>query len=203
MVRNVLEHYYTLIDGYVGLYEDKSQTENSIRHGDARCYYSVLFLFKLISKDYTGPHWGKLAWRPISMYILSVLLNFSSVSSRTSLHFVWCPFISYLRWKCRRANRRREASKHVSEFGNNVFFRATGRFNFVNCKFRVSAHRIYVVTKRLRSDESLSKRCYAVSTNLRCAQKTSTFSKDLCKALLSANIPLNKVDYRDFRLFKG
>jgi len=30
--------------------------------------------------------------------------------------------------------------------------------------------------------------------------KKCTFSKDLCKALLSANIPLNKVN-KDFRLF--
>lgn len=86
----------------------------------------------------------------------------------------------------------------------------TGQFFFCKlCEIKVSADRRYIVTKHLQTDKhSRAVNRHQATTSkvqqqLTLCSKKSTFSKDLCTALLSANIPLNKVNNKDFRLFMG
>jgi len=99
-------------------------------------------------------------------------------------------------------------SKYVNEFGKNVFSSDGSALFCKLCEVRVSADRRYTVTHHLKTDKhsrainryqnaTISK----VQQQLTLCSKKSTFSKDLCQTLLSANIPLNKVNNEDFRLF--
>lgn len=99
-------------------------------------------------------------------------------------------------------------SKYVSEFGENVFSNDGSILFCKLCEIRVSANRRYIVTQHLKTEKHIrainrnkNETTSKVQQQLTLSSKKSTFSKDLCKALLSANIPLNKVNNEDFRLF--
>jgi hypothetical protein len=75
------------------------------------------------------------------------------------------------------------------------------------CEVRVSADRRYIVTHYLKTDKhsrAINRHQNATSIvqqQLTLCSKKSIFSKDIFQTLLSANIPLNKVNNKDFRLF--
>lgn len=97
--------------------------------------------------------------------------------------------------------------KYVTEFGENIFS-SDGSVLFCKlCETPVSAERRYIVTKHLKTDKHTSyvnrhqnAKTSKIQQQVTLYSKKCTFSKDLCKAFLSANIPLNKVN-KDFRLF--
>jgi len=99
-------------------------------------------------------------------------------------------------------------TKYVSEFGENVFS-SDGPVLFCKlCEIRVSIDRRYIVIQHLKTDKhshAIKRHQNATSSKvqqqLTLYSNKSTFSEDHCKALLSANIPLNKVNDKDFRLF--
>lgn len=99
-------------------------------------------------------------------------------------------------------------SKYVNEFGKNVFSSDGSALFCKLCEVRVSADRRYTVTHHLKTDKhsrAINRHQNAttskVQQQLTLCSKKSTFSKHLCQTLLSANIPLNKVNNEDFRLF--
>lgn len=99
----------------------------------------------------------------------------------------------------------------ISEFGDNVFS-ADGRILFCKiCETKVEYERRSSViqhvqtgkhVKMIKRIEIFSTRTQQTITQIN-ATKKSTFNMDLCKALLSANIPLNKLSNRVFRHFFG
>jgi hypothetical protein len=99
-------------------------------------------------------------------------------------------------------------NKYVDEFGENIFSSDDSVLFCKLCETRVSAERRYIVTQHLKTDKhtrSVNRHKNATTSKIQqqvtLYSKKCTFSKDLCKALLSANIPLNKVNNKDFRLF--
>lgn len=97
----------------------------------------------------------------------------------------------------------------ISEFGNHVFS-ADGRILFCKvCELKVEYERRSSVTQHLKTEKHVKmvkrKEIFKASTQQMITQtnttKKSPFNMDLCKALLSANIPLNKLANRKFRNF--
>jgi len=89
-----------------------------------------------------------------------------------------------------------------------VYYRNTSALFCKLCEIRVSADRRYIVTQHLKTDKysRAINRLQNVTTSVvrqqhTLSSKKSTFFKDLCQTLLSANIPLNKVNNKDFRVF--
>lgn len=71
----------------------------------------------------------------------------------------------------------------------------------------MSADQRYTVTQHLKTDKhsrAVNRHQNATTSKVPTAttlcSKQSRFSEDHCKTLLSANIPLNKVNNKDFRL---
>jgi len=97
--------------------------------------------------------------------------------------------------------------KYVDEFGENIFS-SDGSVLFCKlCETRVSVERRYIVTQHLKTDKHtrfVNRHQNATTSKIQqqvtLYSKKCTFSEDLCKALLSANIPLNKVNNKGFRL---
>lgn len=98
-------------------------------------------------------------------------------------------------------------SKYISKFGENVFSIDRSILFCKLCEIRVSADRRYIMTQHLKTDKHIREINHyknatsKVQQQLTLCSKKSTFSKDICKVLLSANITLNKVNNKDFRLF--
>jgi hypothetical protein len=101
--------------------------------------------------------------------------------------------------------------KYITEFGSDVFL-ADQNVLFCNfCETNVSVDKRFIVTqhtktkkhkwaaKRVENHPSTSK--ILTQQFITDATKKSVFSHDLCKALLSANIPLNKLSNPYFKEF--
>jgi len=92
--------------------------------------------------------------------------------------------------------------KYVSESDKNVFSCDESVLFCKLCETKVNAERRYTVTKHIETEK------HKRMVNRKNTTKTSTsqlqvtiFSKDLCKAMLSANILLYKINNREFHLF--
>ncbi|XP_022166130.1 uncharacterized protein LOC111041895 [Myzus persicae] len=97
---------------------------------------------------------------------------------------------------------------YVLEFGEDVFSCDESVLFCKLCETKVSAERRYTVTHHIETAKH--KRAVNRKNNTKTStsqlqvtsfSKKSTFNKDLCKAMLSANIPLHKINNDDFRLF--
>lgn len=93
--------------------------------------------------------------------------------------------------------------QYVSEFGENVFS-SDGIILFCKfCETKINTDRRYLVTQHLKTEKHKSaekrKSQQLVSTPMTC--KKNSFNHDLCVSLLSANIPLNKLNNPKFREF--
>jgi hypothetical protein len=101
--------------------------------------------------------------------------------------------------------------KYITEFGSDVFS-ADQNVLFCNfCETKVSVDKRFIVTQHLKTEKhkraakrvenhpSTSK--ILTQQFITNATKKSVFSHDLCKALLSANIPLNKLSNPYFKEF--
>lgn len=96
----------------------------------------------------------------------------------------------------------------VTEFGSNIF-KTDGKILFCNvCEVKVNGDRRFVVTQHINTDKH--KRIVKKNENLPNTEiqqlvtknpKKCLFSLDLCKALMSANIPLYKINHPQFKYF--
>lgn len=95
---------------------------------------------------------------------------------------------------------------YVSEFGDAIFS-SDGSILFCKmCEVQVCADRRYIVTQHLKTDKhsrAVNKKNNTKSQvqQLVTNTKKSIFSFDLCKALMSSNIPLHKISNKHFRSF--
>jgi len=95
---------------------------------------------------------------------------------------------------------------YVSEFGDAIFS-SDGSILFCKmCEVQVCADRRYIVTQHLKTDKhsrAVNKKNNTKSQvqQLVTNTKKSNFSFDLCKALMSSNIPLHKISNIHFRSF--
>lgn len=92
-------------------------------------------------------------------------------------------------------------NNYVKEFGEKVFS-SDGSVLFCKfCEVRVAAQHLKT-NKHIRAlNRHQNATTLKVQQQVTLCPKKSTFSKDLCQALISANIPLNKINNKDFRLF--
>jgi len=103
-----------------------------------------------------------------------------------------------------------QTRKYVLEFGENVFS-TDGTILFCKiCEVKVNCEKRFTVTQHLKTNKherllnrqrnsvkvSTTQQLYSSSTCKKCE-----FSKDLCKSMMSANIPLNKIMNTEFRSF--
>jgi len=93
-----------------------------------------------------------------------------------------------------------QLNNYVSEFGPEVFS-TDGKISGIAKRFNVTQH--FTTEKHLKLVAQKEK-----NVNIKKAQqhfltdtKKSCFNKDLCSALLSANIPLNKLNNESFKSF--
>ena len=99
--------------------------------------------------------------------------------------------------------------KYIAEFGSDVFS-ADQNVLFCNfCETKVSVDKRFIVTQHLKTEKHkrAAKRVENVTSKILTqpfitdATKKSIFNRDLCKALLTANIPLNKLSNPCFKEF--
>jgi hypothetical protein len=98
----------------------------------------------------------------------------------------------------------------VSEFGKNVFSIDTRVLFCKYCITKVDSERRSSVIQHLKTEKHLRSvkrkenqqktKCQQLLTN-DLPSKKSKFNLDLCKAMVSANIPLNKLSNIEFRTF--
>uniref|UniRef100_A0A2S2Q5L2 CGG triplet repeat-binding protein 1 n=1 Tax=Sipha flava TaxID=143950 RepID=A0A2S2Q5L2_9HEMI len=98
----------------------------------------------------------------------------------------------------------------VSEFGKNVFSIDTRVLFCKYCETKVDSERRSSVIQHLKTEKHLRSvkrkenqqetKCQQLLTN-DLPSKKSKFNLDLCKAMVSANIPLNKLSNIEFRTF--
>jgi len=98
--------------------------------------------------------------------------------------------------------------KYVLEFGENVFSCDESVLFCKLCETKVNAERRYTVTHHIETAKHQRAVNRQNTTKMSISQlqvttftKKSSFSKNLCKAMLSANIPLHKINNSEFRLF--
>ncbi|XP_016658517.1 CGG triplet repeat-binding protein 1-like [Acyrthosiphon pisum] len=97
----------------------------------------------------------------------------------------------------------------ISEFGEDVFSIDNVVLFCKHCEVKVDPERQSSITQHIRTekhrraiDRQLNQKTQnsqQLLTNL--TSKNSTFNMDLCRALISANIPLNKLQNTEFRKF--
>ncbi|KAF0688154.1 CGG triplet repeat-binding protein 1, partial [Aphis craccivora] len=98
---------------------------------------------------------------------------------------------------------------YVDEFGSNIFTIDSSILFCKICETKVNSDKKFNVFQHLKTDKHLKgiNRCkeqtqrkqqQLMTVNI---SKKSSFNKDLCEALISANIPLNKLSNRKFKTF--
>jgi len=100
----------------------------------------------------------------------------------------------------------------VSEFGKNVFSIDTRVLFCKYCKTKVGSERRFRVIQHLKTEKHLRSvkrkedqtetKCQPLLTN-DLSSKNRSLNLDLCKAMVSVNIPLNKLSNVEFRTFLG
>lgn len=104
-------------------------------------------------------------------------------------------------------------NQYISEFGKNIFS-TDGIILFCKvCETKVGVDRRFIVLQHLKTEKhklAVKRQQDRINSTSQQSQqlvftsmhsKKSTFNHDLCKALLSANIPLNKLSNSSFRNF--
>lgn len=99
--------------------------------------------------------------------------------------------------------------KYLREYGD--VFSSDGDILLCKvCTVKVNAEKKFTVTQHLKTNKHtmLATRQKVSKSSSECTQqfftasnKKSAFSKDLCKALMTANIPINKISNTEFRKF--
>lgn len=98
---------------------------------------------------------------------------------------------------------------YVDEFGSNIFTIDSSILFCKICETKVNSDKKFNVLQHLKTDKHLKginrykeqtqrKQQQLMTVNI---SKKSSFNKDLCEALISANIPLNKLSNPKFRTF--
>lgn len=155
-------------------------------------------------------------------YLLKVILNLFNVSSAKHtvsfscfavrclrvlvLFFTQIKIILYFIKMPKNTN----IQKYLREYGD--VFSSDGSVLFCQvCEVKVNSEKKFTVTQHIKTNkhEMLAARQKASKSSFKNKQqlltatsnKKSNFSKDLCKALMCANISINKVSNKDFRKF--
>lgn len=96
---------------------------------------------------------------------------------------------------------------YVREFGADTFSYDSSMLFCKYCEIKVNCEKRFNVTQHLKTEkhtkaikrrQEKTEKSQQLLTN---SSKKSSFNKDLCHALLSANIPLNKLSNNQFRNF--
>ncbi|XP_025407451.1 CGG triplet repeat-binding protein 1-like [Sipha flava] len=102
----------------------------------------------------------------------------------------------------------RRLRSYVQEFGSDTFSHDSSILFCKYCEIKVNCEKKFNVTQHLKTDKHTKavkrKQEESVISQqkfLTHSSKKSCFNKDLCQALLSANIPLNKLSNNRFRSF--
>lgn len=98
--------------------------------------------------------------------------------------------------------------RYLREYGD-IFSSDGGILFCKGCSVKVNAEKKFTVTQHLKTNkhEMLARRKVESKSSeytqqfFTVSNKKSAFSKDLCKALMTANIPINKISNTEFRKF--
>lgn len=101
--------------------------------------------------------------------------------------------------------------QYITEFGKNVFL-IDGNILFCKfCETKLSTDRRYLVTRHLKTEKhktsrkrkqnQIKSKSHKLVSSAMTSKKSLVFNHELCDTLLSANIPLNKLNNPKFKEF--
>lgn len=99
---------------------------------------------------------------------------------------------------------------YISEYGENIFSSDGNILYCKMCEVKVMCEKRFTVLQHLKTDKHIlcerhsgkeQKNQQLLTTTCKTTSKINEFNKDLCKTLLAANIPINKLNNPFFRSF--